>query len=410
MPALPHLRTVLPLGLAQTLAWASSYYLPAALGAAIARDLQLGLPLIYACFSAALVVTALVGPRTGRLIDQLGGRPVLLASNLVLALGLALLALSQGLVSLVAAWLVLGLGMGLGLYEAAFATLVRLHGSAARTPITGITLIAGFASTVGWPVSAALDAHWGWRSACWAWAAAQLLLALPLNACLPGLPATPQASDAGDSTARPDPAPGQSSQSSQAGAGTAQAATPSSAPVPLRVRSEFWLASSFALSLFISGALAAHLPQLLQACGASLGAAVAAAALMGPAQVAARLLEFGILRRVHPLRPARLGAMAHPLGALTLIIGGPLLTPLFTVLHGMGNGVLTISRGALPLALYGPAGYGERQGQLMLGGRISQALAPWLFGLALSHWGAQTLWLSAALSLASLGCLMMLRE
>ncbi|HNE71710.1 MAG TPA: MFS transporter, partial [Giesbergeria sp.] len=142
---------VVRLGTAQTLAWASSYYLPALLAQPMARDLGVGTSTIFAAFSLALVVSALLGPLAGHAIDRHGGRPVLLGTNLLFAAGLGALALAQGPVGLFAAWALIGIAMGSGLYEAAFATLVRLYGQGARGAITGITLLAGFASTVGWP-------------------------------------------------------------------------------------------------------------------------------------------------------------------------------------------------------------------------------------------------------------------
>ncbi len=162
------------------------------------------------------------------------------------------------------------------------------------------------------------------------------------------------------------------------------------------------LAATFAIVWFVSTAMAAHLPRLLQACGVGLAAAVAIGALVGPAQVAGRLLEFGVLRRLHPLLSARLAALAHPVGALALLLAGAPLAPLFAVLHGAGNGILTIAKGTLPLALFGPAGYGARQGLLMVPSRFAQALAPVLFGLCLDRWGAGALWVSTALGLARL--------
>ena len=154
------------LGTAQTLAWGSSYYLPAILADPIAQGLGLSRTTVFALFSGALLLSAVLGPAVGRAIDNRGGRGVLALSNLVLATGLVLLSVAQGFVTLALAWAVLGVGMAMGLYDPAFATLTGLYGRAARGPITGITLIAGFASTVGWPLSAFLDAQFGWRTAC----------------------------------------------------------------------------------------------------------------------------------------------------------------------------------------------------------------------------------------------------
>jgi hypothetical protein len=143
--------------------------------------------------------------------------------------------------------------------------------------------------------------------------------------------------------------------------------------------------------------MATHLPQLLQAAGATLAVAVGAGALIGPAQVAGRLLEFGVLRHVHALLSARLAALTHPLGAAALLlVGAPAALP-FALLHGAGNGIMTIAKGTLPLQLFGARGYGARQGWLTLPARVVQAAAPFLFGLALQRWGAGALWLSGAL-------------
>lgn len=379
------LRVVGALGTAQTLAWASSYYLPAMLAAPMARDLGIPTAAVYAAFSGAMTVSALAGPGSGRLIDRHGG-VVLAATSVLFACGLALLGLAQGVWSMTAAWLVLGVAMGAGLYEAAFASLVRLYGHDARGAITGITLIAGFASTVGWPLSAWMDSHLGWRGACFGWAALHLLIGLPLNAWLPKTAVRPAA-------AQRDAAPPAQAATSPRQAGRATAL----------------LAFVFAATWFISTAMATHLPRLLEHAGVGLTAAVAAGALIGPAQVAGRLFEFGLLRGVHPLRSARLAALAHPAGVAVLLAAGPVAAPAFTLLHGAGNGILTIAKGTLPLALFGPQGYGARQGWLMMPARIAQALAPFAFGLALDAWGVRALWLSGAIGVAAWAALLALR-
>jgi predicted MFS family arabinose efflux permease len=377
------LAPVLALGSAQTLAWASSYYLPAVLATPIARDLGVAPATVFAAFSVALLVSAALGPHAGRAIDRWGGRFVLAGTNLVFAAGLTALAFAQGPWSLFLAWAVLGVGMGSGLYEAAFAALVRLYGTGSRGAITGITLIAGFASTVGWPLSALLESHIGWRDACLVWAALHLVVGVPLNLSLP----------------RAGPAPAAPASASGTPPATRQATQ----------RAAVLLAVAFAATWFISTAMAAHLPRLLEASGATLAVAVAVGALIGPAQVAGRLLEFGWLRRVHPMLSARLAALLHPLGALALgVFGGP-AAAVFALLHGAGNGILTIAKGTLPLVLFGPAGYGHRQGWLMVPARIAQALAPWLFGLLLDRWGANALWISASIGLLAFVSLWLLR-
>jgi len=401
---------VAALGSAQTLAWASSFYLPAMLAEPMARGLALSTTQVFAAFSAAMLLTAAVGPLAGRAIDRWGGRPVLIASNGVFAAGLVGLGMAQDGIGLLAAWLVIGLAMGSGLYEAAFATLVRLYGVGARGAITGITLLAGFASTIGWPLSAALEAGLGWRGACFCWAALHLLLGLPLNLMLPRAPAT--GAGAGDRS--PDRKARTASAEPAAVATTAAdgdgAEAVARVPRARRRRQAMVLAFVFAATWFVATAMASHLPRLLQDAGASLALAVGAAALVGPAQVAGRLAEMGWLRRLHPLLSARLAACGHPLAVAALAMLGPAGAWAFAVLHGAGNGIMTIAKGTLPLALFGPRGYGALQGWLMAPTRVAQAGAPLAFGWCLERWGPQALWLTAGLSAAALGALMMLRH
>ena len=372
---------VASLGTTQTLAWASSYYLPAILGAPIAAALGMPATVFFGLFSASLLLGAAISPWVGQLIDRHGGRAILTVSSAVIAAGLALLGLAQGVWSVGLAWLVLGIGMALGLYDPAFAALTRLYGREARAPITGITLIAGFASTIGWPASAWFEHAFGWRDACLIWAAINLFVALPLNWLL--IPPAPPL---------PPPPPRQRD---------AIEPEPPRAAMPI-------LAFYFATTAFVTGAMAAHLPRLLEAVGASQGAAIAAGALVGPAQVAARLVEFGLLRAIHPVWSARVAAVMHPLGAAVLGALGPAGVALFAVLHGAGNGMITIAKGTLPLAIFGPAGYGLRNGILSVPARVALAAAPFVFGVLLDRIGESAILLSAALSLAAFASLLLL--
>jgi MFS family permease len=375
-------RTVVAaLGTSQTLAWASSYYLPAILADPIAAGIGVPRAFVFAAFSMSLLIAALIGPVVGSVIDRRGGRDVLALSNLVLAAGLAALAAASGPFGLFAAWAVLGVGMGLGLYDAGFATLTSLYGQQARGPITGITLFAGFASTVSWPLSTLLNDALGWREACLAWAALNLVIGLPLNRLV--LP----------SAALFAPA----SRLSEAAVGWKP------------YREMLLLAFVFAAGWFVTGAMAAHLPRLLALTGATPVEAVAIAALLGPAQVAARLAELLLLRRIHPLVSARIATALHPLGAAALAVLGPAGAPLFVILYGAGNGLLTIARGTVPLALFGPYGYGKRTGLLGAPARAAQAFAPLGFGFLLDRMGTSVILVSAGLCLAALGALLCLR-
>jgi len=373
--------TIIVLGSTQTLAWASSYYLPAVLADEMSRDLGLSTNWIFGIFSASLVLTAVMGPKVGRTIDAWGGNGVLAASNLLFAAGLFLLQLAHSLPMFAAAWVVMAIGMGLGLYDSAFATLGRLYGTDARGAITGITLLAGFASTIGWPLSAWGAATIGWRETCLAWAAVHLFIALPMNWFLVPRP--------------------------KAATTTERVAASRAIPID---RPMILLAFAFAAAWIVTAGMAAHFPRIVEATGASPAQAIAAGMLIGPAQVAARLLEAGPLARFHPLVSARLATLTHPIGAAVILAaGGGVASSAFAILHGSGNGILTIARGTVPLALFGPENYGYRLGIIGAPARFLQAGAPLGFALLIDHLGAGVLLVSSALSLSACLALCLLR-
>jgi predicted MFS family arabinose efflux permease len=374
------LGVITALGTAQTLAWGSSYYLPAILADAIAHDLGISSNWFFAAFSASLVISGLLGPRVGRQIDRVGGRQVLCISNLVLAGGLALLGASTSLWMMSAAWLLLGVGMGLGLYDAAFGALGRIYGRDARSAITGITLIAGFASTVGWPLSSLGLETIGWRDTCYAWALAHIVIGLPLNLLLPR---TETAVVAEGPIIKPH--------------------------IPID-RTMVLLSFAFAAAWTVTSAMAAHLPRIVEAFGATPAQAVFAGMMIGPAQVAARVMEASLLNRFHPIVSTRLACITHPIGACVIGIFGGGAAAAFALLHGAGNGILTIARGTLPLSIFGPENYAYRLGLIGAPSRICQALAPLAFGLLIEPMGRLVVVVSAGLSLAALLSLMALRR
>ena len=367
------------LGTAQTLAWGSSYYLPAILADPIAQGLGLSRTTIFGLFSGALLLSAVLGPSVGRAIDNHGGRGILALSNLVLATGLVLLGVAQGFVTLAVAWAVLGVGMAMGLYDPAFATLTGLYGRAARGPITGITLIAGFASTVGWPLSAFLDAQFGWREACLIWAALQC------------------------DRAAVEP--------------VADPAHAASGPYVRewerlhRRRAARWL--SLPSCLRRPGLSPAPWRRICRASSKS-PAPARRRRLRPPPWSDRRRLRRGLWNlgryvTVHPLVSARLAALLHPIGAVILGLLGPGAITAFAVLHGAGNGLLTIAKGTVPLAIFGPVGYGLRSGILGAPARATQAASPLLFGLLMDEMGIGVLAISAGLSLSALFALLLLK-
>jgi MFS family permease len=372
-------RVVSTVGFGQLLAWGSSYYLVAVLGPKMATGIGIANVTVYAMFSAALLVSAVLGPYAGRKVDVHGGRVMLLTSNLLFASALATMALAPNAAVLLLGWLLMGAAMPFGLYDAGFATVVRHFGQRGRAGIVTVTLIAGFASSLSWPLSHWWDSHYGWRAACGFWVLAHLLIGLPLHAL--GLPRDERAVAVSNSTMGPRPPARQ----------------------PQRVM--LLLMAAYAATGFVFAALAAHLPRLLEAAGCTPAAAVRAAAFVGACQVLARLLEAGYLQRFSPLVSAYVASLLHPIGALALWVFGAPAAVLFTALHGGGVGIMTIVKGTLPLALFGPAGFGRRGGILEAPSKLMQAVAPVVFSLCLDRLGAQVLWLTAGLSLGAFAAL-----
>lgn len=358
------------LGLTQIFAWGSSYYLLGVLANPIADETGWSLAAVVGGLSLGLLAAGMISPRIGRAIARHGGRPVLTASSLLLAAGLALLGLAQTLPVFLAAWLVIGLGMGAGLYDAAFATLGGYFGQEARRAITTLTLWGGFASTVCWPISAFMVETLGWRGACFAYAALQLVLAAPAHWFL-----LPRAG-----VAHPLPA---------------AAATPSGRAARANPAAFLLLASIVTVGGAIASLFTVHLMTLLQARDLTLGAAVALGAVLGPSQVGARVVEMAFGSRYHPIwtMMAAFGLVAAGLG--TLALGFPAIA-VALVLYGAGNGIYSIARGTLPLALFGASNYAVLMGRLALPSLLAQALAPILGAQIIERSGAD--WAIAALA------------
>jgi hypothetical protein len=315
--------------------------------------------------SAGLLAAGLVAPWVGRTIDAKGGRPVLIGSSVLLGSGLALLALAHSLPVYFMAWLLIGVGMGSGLYDAAFATLGRLYGKQARGAITTLTLWGGFASTVCRPLSAYLVEHLGWRGACAVYAAIQIFISLPLHAfLLPGIHA-----------ARPDGKP------------TGSASEASSAAIltgTRRTRAFLLLATVLTLGAVTASMIGVHLLTFLQAHGLELAGAVALGALVGPSQVGARVVEMAFGRHYHPIWTMVASVSLVATGVILLAAGFPILA-MALALYGAGNGIGSIAKGTLPLAVFGPFGYASLMGRLAMPSLLAQALSPSL-GAILIEW------------------------
>ncbi len=372
------LTVISALGVVEILAWGSSFYLPAVLAGPIAADTGWPLAWVVGGLSIGLLVAAIASPRVGIAIHRHGGRPVLASAALLLAVGHLVIGLAPSLPVFLAGWLVIGLGMGCGLYDPAFATLGRLYGAEARPAITTLTLWGGFASTVCWPLSAFLVEQVGWRGACLAYAGLHLAVTLPLVlGLIPGVPA-----------------------SAQVDGGERRADTPLA---PHERRAFLLMAGVLVLGGTVMTMVSVHLITLLQARGVALAAAVSYGALIGPAQVAARVVEMANRGRHHPLWTLLVAMVLVALG-LTILAAGIPAVAVALVLYGAGNGIYSIARGTVPLALFGADRYPVLVGRLARPGLAAQALAPSLGAVTLTYGGPDTAYvLLAVLAFANVG-------
>lgn len=368
--AVPSRRHVIPvLGMTQILAWGSSYYLLAVLATPIAADTGWPLAWIVGGLSLGLLTAGIVSPRVGGSIQRFGGRPVLAFSAACLGLGLAGLGLSPSLLVYTISWLVVGIGMGAGLYDAAFATLGRLYGIKARSAITALTLFGGFASTLCWPLSAWLVSELGWRGTCFVYAGIHLGLLMPLY--LFALPREPE---------RPMPAKPEQAQ--------AAAGFPDARPVRASGLLFILVALVITVSSMISALLSVHLLTILQARDIALAAAVALGATVGPAQVGARVIEMAISRYHHPIWTKLASTVFVAAGVGALWAGLPLISAAL-IFYGAGIGIESIARGTLPLALFGEERYAVVMGRIAMPSLIAQAAAPSVGAVLIDRFGAE---------------------
>lgn len=381
-------RAVFCLALAQLVAWGITYYLIGVFGGEIGAEFGWSRDIVYGGFAAALAVMGLTSAPIGRLIDRQGGRRVMVAGALVTALGCVLLAASGNLASYYAAWLVLGLAMRLTLYDAAFAALARIAGTKAARPISQITLLGGLASTVFWPVGHELALALGWRGAvlCYAGFA---LLTVPLYLALPeGRAALPRAS-----------------------ADTGTAAATAVDPRRLALLGGLY-ALIVAAANFLNAGLSSHLIGMLGGLGVAAATAVWISTLRGIGQSLARLAEVLSGGRLSPLMLNLIATATLPLAFAAGFASGVSLAAAaaFAFFYGAGNGVLTITRGTLPLVLFDPRSYGVVVGRLIAPSFLVSAAAPVVFALIGERYGvAGELWLCLALALLALAAALALR-
>ena len=345
-------RAVCALGVAQIISWGTLFYTIAVLGGAMRRDLGVSDVFLFGSFTAGLFLSGVVSPLVGREIDARGGGRVLAAGSILGAIATAVLATAQGPWSMLAGWLLAGVAMSACLYDPAFATLHQISGTAYRRAVTALTLFGGFASTVFWPLSQYLLDEFGWRQAFGAYAGLHLLVCLPVHLLL--VPRVPEAHAAAEAPAvLPEVREGD--------------------------RAVFvWLAAALALAAFMGTAMAAHVIDLLTATGLTARDAVLVGSLIGPMQVAGRVMEFAFGRNMHALAVGTLAfaLMAASLALFTQVHGVWIVALAFAMIYGWSNGVMTIVRGTVPAELFGPKGYGALLGRLARPQFILKSSAP----------------------------------
>lgn len=360
-------RLVWLLGASQLLCWGVSFYLVGVLGERIALDLGWSREVVYGGFSVGLLVMGLASPWVGAAIERHGGRAVMSTGSVGLALCCLILASAESLWVYLGGWALMGLAMRCTLYDAAFASTARILGAKASRPIAQITLLGGLASTVLWPIGNALAEAFGWRGALVAYAAIALST-LALHLAIP----TTRAEDGGQARSREAPPP------------------LADAPRDRRIAGGLY-ALSVMMAAFLNSAMSAHMIGLLTGLGLTLSVAVWASTLRGIGQTSARMVEVLFGARLHPITLNFGATFAMPVCFGVAYFSGafPPAAIAFAFLYGASNGLQTITRGTLPLALFDPRVYGSLSGKLLAPSWILSAAAPLSYAFVIERFGAE---------------------
>ena len=354
-------------GVAQILAWGSSYYLPTILARPIADDTGWPLTWVVGGLSLGLLVAAVASPFIGREINRRGGRFVLTTGAFLHCAGLLALAAAPNLPSFLTAWAIIGLAMGAGLYDAAFSVLGHLYGQRARTLITAVTLFGGLASTICWPLSALFLESFGWRGTCLAYAIIYALIVIPIYLAV--LPRHCAAEGSGE---------------------PAHDVEHASQPDREFAFRFVLMAVTFTVASMLSTIVSVHLMALLDARGIALAAAVALGAIIGPAQLVARGVEFVIAKHHHPI-------WTHVVSASFVAAGLSLLwteawpVALALAFYGAGIGLESIARATIPLALFSPRDYAPIMGRLARPALAIQAVSPSIGAFLVEQFGSESM-------------------
>jgi MFS family permease len=361
---------VLALGITQITGWGTSYYCLGVLAGPISKDTGWSRGLVFAGFTVALLTMGIVSSAVGRAIDRRGARTIMSLGTVLVSAGLFALAHVRSEATYLAVWVLLGFGMRLCLYDAAFAALVQVAPSRGRTAISYLTLFGAFASSVFWVIGHALNEQVGWRQTLVVFAVINLAVCLPLHWF--GL--------ARRETSRAPGAPTGS-----------RTASPDGPPLEGRTRSVAIALFAVIMSLngFVFGVISVQLVSLLEAAGLVTAAAVWVASLKGVAQFGGRVVEIAFARNLRAITVGRIAIGILPPSLLLLLAGNgslPLVVA-FTLLMGASQGVITIVRGAVPLALFGAAGYGAVLGVIATPVLVINAASPTIFAWVIERWG-----------------------
>lgn len=382
-------RAVPVLGVTQILSWGTIFYTPVLILPLVATERGWSIAFVMGGFSVGLLVAGLTSPYVGRSIDRFGGHVTMTVGSLIGALGLVLIVHAANKFVYLGVWMVLGLAMAANLYDSAFGSLGRIFGAAARRPITALTLIGGFASTVSWPATHFLIEGLGWQGTYLTYAALLACVAAPLHAF--ALPRNRHEVDriAQSAAQTPD-----------------KLLPPHGLPFIL-------VASAFAAYAFVPSGLSAHLLAIFDRSGIDAGTVVWIGALFGPAQVGARLIEFAFGRDLHPLWVVRFALSALLCAFLMLAVLG-ISVPVaaaFALMFGGANGLVTITRGAVPLALFGAAGYGRLMGRLAGPFLLMQSAAPLVMAFVVERTSdPAALAVAAGFAAIALACFIVIRR
>ncbi|MCB9999599.1 MAG: MFS transporter [Methylobacteriaceae bacterium] len=370
---------VIGVGIAQLYAWGVIYYPFSVTGKMIAADLGLSIEAAFAGYSSMLLVGAIFAPWVGRAIDRRGGRLTLSFGVLWAAGALVVAAMAKGPTGFYFSCALLGIGSALVLYDAGFAALVQVAGRQGRRAITYVTFLGGFASTVFWPITAFLAERLGWRTTYLVFAAGMIVVCLPIYlATLGRAPELRETSGGGDADGHPDDE------------------TPLEGPAR---RSAFiGFATAIAAHQLVIAGLLIHMIDAVRQAGLTGEQAILVGMAFGPGQVLARFAEMIWGARFPAVVGGRISVILLPPALLFLLSGSMnlFLALCFSAALGMSNGLMTIARGTVALALFGRHGYGAIIGDLALASLFSRAAGPLVLAYGLERWG---------LSLSALACI-----